>query len=152
MSELRTEKLHVELLDGIGEDGPVMPRRYTLTHSDRTGDLFLSIGPDYNHPQISGLYTRLMRDEVLAEWVLDGNDVQLIIHCHVSGGFAFGPASWRMSIFRQHLPMVITAFKFGDSDLFAAYQELNKSRVSIHFHSVQDRYNIVEDWGSIDNF
>jgi hypothetical protein len=43
-------------------------RCYTLTHSDTTGELFLTIGPDFDRAQISGLYTRLMRDEVLAEW------------------------------------------------------------------------------------
>lgn len=40
-----------------------MPRAYTLTHSDRTGDLFLSIGPKHDEAQVAGLYTRLMRDE-----------------------------------------------------------------------------------------
>jgi hypothetical protein len=37
----------------------------------QSGKLILSIGKAYNHPQISGLYTRLMRDEVLAEWRKD---------------------------------------------------------------------------------
>jgi len=152
MSELKPEKLHVEFNEGVEENGPLSPRTYTLTHSDRTGDLFLTIGPEYDRAQISGLYTRLMRDEVLAEWVVEGNDAKLIVHCHVSGGLVFGPASWRMSIFKQHLPMVISAFRFCDRGLFAAYQDLNKSRVYIQFHAVQQRFNIIEDWGPIENY
>jgi hypothetical protein len=68
MSRLRPDKLHVRCAGGVTPDGPITPRRYTLTHSDATGDLYLTIGPDYDRQQISGWYTRLMRDEVLAEW------------------------------------------------------------------------------------
>ena len=65
---LRPEKLHVRFLPGAAPEGPVTSRCYTLTHSDTTGDLFLTIGPKHDREQISGLYTRLMRDEILAEW------------------------------------------------------------------------------------
>jgi hypothetical protein len=152
MSELRPEKLHVEFKEGVEVNGPLSPRMYTLTHSDRTGDLFLTIGPEYNRSQISGLYTRLMRDEVLAEWFVEGNDAKLIVHCHVSGGLVFGPAGWRYSIFKQHLPMVISAFRYGDRGLFAAHEGLSKSIVFVHFHAVQERFNIIEDWGPIENY
>ena len=65
MTRLRLEKLHVQFAAGVAPDGPITPRRYTLTHSDATGDLYLTIGPDYDRRQISGVYTRLLRDEVL---------------------------------------------------------------------------------------
>jgi hypothetical protein len=68
---LDPEKLRVSYLTGARPDGPLVPRRYTLTHSDSTGNLYLTIGLDYNVKQISGLYTRIMRDEVLAEWKVE---------------------------------------------------------------------------------
>jgi hypothetical protein len=43
-------------------------RRYTLTHNDVTGALTLSIGADYNQRQVQGFYTRILRDEITAEW------------------------------------------------------------------------------------
>jgi hypothetical protein len=46
-------------------------RTYTLTHNDLTGALLLSIGPRVNAEQVRGLYTRLVRDEVVAEWRFD---------------------------------------------------------------------------------
>jgi hypothetical protein len=46
-------------------------RTYTLTHNDLTGALLLSIGPGVNADQVRGLYTRLVRDEVVAEWRFD---------------------------------------------------------------------------------
>jgi hypothetical protein len=64
MNRLKPEKLHVRFASSTMEDSPILPRRYTLTHSDATGDLFLTIGPDYDHKQISGPYTRFMREMV----------------------------------------------------------------------------------------
>ncbi|RPJ28417.1 MAG: hypothetical protein EHM35_13720, partial [Planctomycetaceae bacterium] len=92
MSRLRPEKLHVRFAGTPAPDGPLAPRRYTLTHSDTSGELFLTVGSDYDKGQISGLYTRLMRDEVLAEWRGGEDGPVLHVFCHVSGGLALGPA------------------------------------------------------------
>ena len=94
MDHLNPDKLHVDFIDGANPDGPIIPRTYTLTHSDMTGDLFLTNSQRYNFPQVSGLYTRLMRDEVLAKWDIN-EGVFLHIHCHVSGGLVFGLPKWR---------------------------------------------------------
>jgi hypothetical protein len=61
---------------GVSSRGPVIPRAYTLTHSDSTGELFLGIGSTFDRHQIAGWYTRLMRDEVLAEWVVQGGEAE----------------------------------------------------------------------------
>ena len=90
MSRLRPEKLHVTYSSGVTVDAPLLPRRYTLTHSDSTGDLYLTIGADYNREQIAGWYTRFMRDEVLAEWKDNAHGTSLHVYCHVSGGLVFG--------------------------------------------------------------
>jgi hypothetical protein len=147
MGRLQPEKLHVRFVSDTTPEGPVTPRRYTLTHSDATGELFLTIGPDYDRQQISGWYTRLLRDEVLAEWLEEGDGPALHIHCHVSGGLVFGPAGWRDAIFRQELPLVLEAFRFGDRRLFEAQPELDQAPIRVHFHARQPRYDRVESWG-----
>jgi len=147
MSRLKPEKLHVRFLPGAAPEGPVTPRRYTLTHSDATGDLFLTIGPDYDRRQISGWYTRLMRDEVLAGWREEEDGPALHVHCHVSGGLVVGPAGWRDAIFRQELPLVLEALRFGDRHLFEAQPELDQAPIWVHFNATQPRYNRVESWG-----
>lgn len=43
MSHLNPNKLHVDFMGSVTQEGPVVPRAYTLTHSDSTGDLFLTI-------------------------------------------------------------------------------------------------------------
>jgi hypothetical protein len=148
MSRLRDEKLHVQFTEGIATDGPGTPRRYTLTHSDATGDLFLTVGANYDRKQISGWYTRLLRDEVLAEWREDEDGPALHVYCHVSGGLVMGPAGWRYGIFRHHMPQVLEAFRLGDQQLFEAHPALDSAPIWVHFQAVQRRYNRKESWGT----
>ena len=152
MRRLRPEKLHVRFLAGFGPEGPVTPRRYTLTHSDSTGDLFLTIGAEFDQDQISGWHTRLLRDEVLAEWRDEGEGPELHVHCHVSGGVAMGGAAWRDQIFRRELPLVLEAFRYGERALLGAQPHLDEAPVVVHFHSSRDRYDQVETWGTLSNY
>jgi len=147
MSNLNPYKLHVDFMDDITEEGPVIPRSYTLTHSDRTGDLYLTIAQRYNKPQISGWYTRLMRDEVLAQWVLDGDHPCLRVHCHVSGGLLFGTAGWREDIFRYHMPMVLQSFRYGDRKLFETHPDLDDAAIWVQYHRARSRQDKIEAWG-----
>jgi hypothetical protein len=152
MQRLDPKKLHVTYLTGATPEHLVVPRRYTLTHSDRTGDLFLSIGSEYDTKRVSGLYTRLMRDEVLAELVKNGNNLEFMVYCHVSGGFIIGTAKWRYNIFHSELPLVLEVIRYGDRALFEQNQELESIPISIHFQSAKKRYNRVEQWGTLSDF
>jgi hypothetical protein len=147
MTRLNPDKLHVSFTVPVVPEGPLTPRRYTLTHSDRTGDLFLTIGSDYDQGQISGWYTRLMRDEVLAEWKEEKTGAALHVHCHVSGGLALGPSGWRFAIFRRELPVVLEALRCGDAGLFESRPELDGAPIWVHLHAVEEKYNVVEAWG-----
>ena len=147
MKRLNPEKLHVTYLSGASPEILLLPRRYTLTHSDRTGELFLSIGGQFDIKQISKLYTRLMRDEVLAELCYEGDNLLFRVYCHVSGGFVVGGAKWRYDIFRTELPLVLEAIRYGDRTIFQINPDLDQIPVHIHFQSSNPRYNKVERWG-----
>lgn len=152
MSRLNPEKLHVRYAAGAAPEGPAGPRRYTLTHSDSTGELFLTVGADYDREQISGWYTRIMRDEVLAEWVEEEGGPALHVHCHVSGGLVVGGAAMRDAIFRQELALVLESFRYGDAGLLAAHPELGQAPVRVHFHSHRARYDRTEGWGTLERY
>lgn len=152
MKRLDTNKLHVTNLTGAASGMSNLPRRYTLTHSDVTGDLFLTIGYDHDKKQISKLYTRFMRDEVLAELIKDGNQPELRVHCHVSGGPVLGTAKWRYSIFQSEMPLVLEAIRYGDRQLFETNPDLDQIPVKVHFCSHNRRYNKVEDWGVMGDY
>jgi hypothetical protein len=152
MSRLRPEKLHVTLSEEITPEEFFLPRRYTLTHSDATGDLFLTVSESYEQEAISGFYTRLMRDEVLAEWLDGESGPELHLYCHVSGGFVFGTAGFRYNIFRRELPLVLEAICYGEQVLFAAQPSLKSAPIFVHFHAKQNRYNHVESWGKPEDY
>ncbi len=152
MSDLKPEKLHVTYQAGTSDKVLSFPRHYTLTHSDRTGDLFLTIGPEYDLRQFSGWYTRLMRDEALAELLQEGKAFALHIHVHVSGGLTLGSARMRDDILHQHMPLVIEAIAFADRRIFSSRPELKKTRVWVHYASKREKFNQVEDRGTIDAY
>ena len=148
VSQLGFEKLQVKFLPGAYSTGPIDNRRYTLTHSDFSGDLFLSIGLEFDKQAISGFYTRLMRDEILAEWLKQEESFSLHIYCHVSGGIILGTAGWRYSIFKRELPLVLRCICNGDIELFDKDPNLKNSIIFVHFKSKNKKYNKVERWGT----
>lgn len=152
MKRLNPNKLHVKYLAGTLPERIIIPRRYTLTHSDRTGELFLSIGDNYNTKQLSGLYTRFMRDEVLAEFCSKDDAFIFKVYCHVSGGFVLGTAQWRYNIFKYELPLVLEAFRYGDRNLFEQNVKLDKTSVLVYFKSANSRFNSIENWGAFSNY
>jgi len=147
MSNFNPEKLHTTFTAPTSPIDPVHPRCYTLTHSDRTGDLFLTIGPEYDQKQISGWYTRLMRDEVLAEWREEDGKSSLHVHCHVSGGVVLGRGKWRAGILRHHMRQVLEAFRYGDQTLVRQLPLLDQAPIWVHFHARQKDLDQVEQWG-----
>lgn len=42
MNKFNTDKLSVEFRNGVTSTGPTLGRRYTLTHSDITAELFFN--------------------------------------------------------------------------------------------------------------
>jgi hypothetical protein len=146
MKRLNSDKLKVTLLTEPTLNNN-LPRRYTLTHSDTTGDLFLTIAKDYDKKQISGLYTRLMRDEVLAELVKNGERLEFRVYCHVSGGLVLGTARWRNNILHSELPLALEAIRYGDRTIIENDANIDLTPVIVYFGSNNSRYNQIENWG-----
>ncbi|MFP4169419.1 MAG: staygreen family protein [Methanomassiliicoccales archaeon] len=149
MARLDPLKLHTRR-EGVEEGEPLEGRRYTLTHSDMTGELFLTVARDFDRSRMTGLRWRLMRDEVIGEWRVDDLP-ELHLYLHVSGGLVLGSASMRDRIFRKELPLVLEAIRLGDDPLFLSRAELGNSRVKVHFRSSRKDYDRVEDWGRMDD-
>ncbi len=150
MGRLNPKKLHLHYISPTTIDSPIIPRKYALTHSDRTGDLFLTVASDYNHKQLKGWQARIMRDEVLAEWQRKEKEYSLHVYCKVSGGL--GPTGFRDKIFRQELPLVLEVFRYGDEKLIYAYPILDKAPIWVNFQSKKKKFNKVEEWGTLSDY
>jgi hypothetical protein len=145
-------KLHVTFAGGTTSDGPLTPRCYTLTHSDLTGELFLTIGTDYDRRALRALQVRLERDEVLGEWVLSDQVPNLELRMAAQGGVPlFGTGAMRCDIFRRYRPMVLGAMRHGDRSLVEANPELDDAPVVAiftwrHGRATQESWGRFGDW------
>jgi hypothetical protein len=138
------EKLSVEYMDGITAKEPILQRRYTLTHSDLTGDLFLTIGIQYAWDKINP-----MRDEVLGKWVLNGNSLYYCVYLYIDQGqYDQNVSAKRIEIFRRELPLALTAIRYGDRFLFDAYPNLDHASIIVNFMSAYPEFARQENWGT----
>lgn len=144
MSRLKPEKLSVEFRKGVTNTEPIIPRCYTLTHSDVTADLFLTIGLIYAYDKVNE-----MRDEVLGEWIKAQSGYFFYVYLYVDNG-EYSPqvTATRNYIFRRELPLALEAIRYGDKDFFTAHPELNYAPIMVYFSSTDSQYNKIENWGS----
>jgi hypothetical protein len=146
MTRLNTEKLYTTFGYGVTPTKPIIPRKYTLTHSDVTANLYLNIGKEYAYDKINR-----MRDEVLGEWINTNDKYTLNINLYVGD---FGPVftAIRNAIFRRELPLALEAIVYGDKKFFEAHPELYNSPIIVHFNSAMTYYNRIENWGTPNNY
>lgn len=149
ISKLNTEKLSVEFRDGVTPLFPVCHRRHTLTHSDTTGELFLTVGLHYAYEKINSK----MRDEVLGEWVNIHGEWIYFVYLYVADGeFDQNTVKIRNAIFRRELPLALEAIRYGDQIFFNTYPCLDLAPIIVHFQSSSPEYNKVEYWGQLWNY
>lgn len=149
--------MNITYLPGTTAADSAVPqnRRYTLTHNDLTGRLYLSVGLDYNEDQLAGWYTRIVRDEILAEWAVvhpsnDSTPPRLNVYCHVSGEELWpAPPRLRSFIFQREMKLVLDTIAYADRALLAAHPELGSATVFVHLVSDLSTLNKVVEWGSL---
>ena len=147
MFELKKDKLKVSFKDNIGKSRPIMPRKYTLTHSDETAELFLSIGNKYDLDKIN--YS--VRDEVLGSWEKD-DEYYLLINIEVGNNNDINSIIKRDEVFRRELPLAITAIVYGDNLFLENNKELYDASVIIKFNCQIKEYDVLEKWGKIKDY
>jgi hypothetical protein len=144
MNHLQPEQLHVDFGDNISLYAPTAGRKYTLTHSDETGDLYLHIGPSFALGRLTS-----MRDEVLAEWKQVKQTLILFVYVYVGNASIGKEANERRKrIFEKELPLALEAIRFGDRQLFQAHPPLDFSPILVHFTSEYPAFNTTDDYGS----
>ena len=57
-------KIQTTFVPPITKTSPIEFRKYTLTHSDDTGEMFLTVANEYDYKAIN----KELRDEVLGVW------------------------------------------------------------------------------------
>ena len=143
-----SDKLETNFIETINLYGPIKDRKYTLTHSDETGMLFLDIGNVYNYSAID----KDLRDEVLGRWILPDNAPPMLIFYAYVGCEDFESAAKRYKIFKSHMEMALAAIIYGDSVLFDNFPELVNAPIYVKFDSTVPNFNNYEFYGNVEYF
>ena len=147
MKRLNPKKLFVQYRPGVTPAHPIISRRYTLTHSDVTGELFLMIGLQYAYDKINPT-----RDEVLTEWCRVDNKYVFCAYAYVGGPFSREEAKVRYGFFKKEMPLALEAMRYGDRSFFKAHPELDNVPIWIYFDSVYPYFNRLEYWGTFSDY
>lgn len=127
---------------------PIADRKYTMTHSDETGDLFVTIGTEFAEDKVSSL-----RDEVRLEWTVIKDTPVLYGEVLIDGdGISIGSSEVRDTIFKREMPLALQAIYHADGRFFNAHPELKETPVFIHFTSSQANYNKLYNFGTIGEY
>ena len=132
---------------GTSETEPIIPRKYTLTHSDITGELFLTIAAKYDYDKITD-----MRDEVLAEWSMVNDEYALMVNVMVDNEKNPVMSAIRNDIFVKELPLALEAIVYGDRELLKSNPYLYKAPIYVKFNSVYPMFNRLELWGTLSDY
>lgn len=126
---------------------PVISRKYTITHSDTTAELFVFVAENFAEDQITS-----MRDEVRVAWEQTEKGLALIGSVLVDGKGVRGSAYIRNRIFYNEMPTALQALRQADRFLFEKEPNLDNAPVYIHFISNNPAYNKTYDFGAIGNY
>lgn len=147
MRELNPQKVFVQYRGDMRPYEPLLRRKYTITHSDLGGELFVFIAENYAEDQITK-----MRDEVRISWEHREKGYTLIGFVLVDGKDVKGNAYIRNKIFYSEMPTALQALRQGDRFLFEKDPALDSAKVFIHFISKSPTYDKTYDFGVIGDY
>lgn len=147
MSDFIKEKFITEFQEGMEEECDALKRKYTLTHDDNTGEIFLYTGENYAIDRISE-----NRDDVLASWYKISDTYILNVDLHLDCTSTSKDIDERNIIFRKELPLALKAIIYGDRKLYLSKKELINAPIIVNFKSGNKDYNKIERWGSIKDY
>lgn len=142
-----SDKLETNFIEPINLYGPIKDRKYTLTHSDTTGIMFLTIANEYDYNAIN--YD--LRDEILGAWKESDTSYILFFYAYV-GNLSYADALYRYNIFKSHIDSALQAIIYGDRMLLSKYPELLNTPIYIKFDSSIPVFNNYEFYGFVRDY
>ena len=146
--EFDPNKLETTFIPPITPIGPIEGRKYTLTHSDTTGEIFLDVGYKYNYSAIN----EDLRDELIGKYKrYDCNSYILILYAYVGDGDYF-TASMKYAAFKYHMQLALQSIFYGDRELLNEYEFLLNTPIYVKFDSATAIFDNYESYGYIKNY
>lgn len=147
MRQLNPKKVFAQYRDVIKPYEPILGRKYTITHSDTTAELFVFISENYAEDQV----TR-MHDEVKIAWQQNESSLALIGSVDVDGKGLLSNPTIRSKIFYDEMPTALQALRHADRFLFDTNPSLDGAPVIIHCISSNPGYDKTYNFGAIGKY
>ncbi|GGE55439.1 hypothetical protein GCM10011391_38060 [Pullulanibacillus camelliae] len=138
MSAFNPNQLHIKFIPPASTVRPIEGRKYTLTHSATSAELFLSIGYIYDYSAIN----LQVRDEVVADWKQSPQG-HFFLHgkVFVSGGeFDRQEAKVRLYIFHKAMSQALKGIVNGDHSFFVNHPYLLDCPIYISYQSTYPEF------------
>lgn len=147
MSYLNPLKVLVQYRGFMEPYGPIFERKYTITHSDLTAELYVFIAKNYAEDQVTS-----MHDEVRIAWEQHGDNLILSGYVTVDGKDIIGSPKVRNTIFYNEMPTALQALRQADRFLFDENPIFDNTLVFIKFVSDNPDYAKTYNFGPIGNY
>lgn len=140
MKTFHSDQLSVAFLPPATPFFPVEGRKYTVTHDDENGEIYLSIGYIYDRVKINSK----LRDEVIAEWIPRLGEYTLWGQVYVSGGeFDEKYSQVRFLVFQREIETALRAMVKGDQTFYSYFPWLLDAPIYIQFESVYPQFQKI---------
>lgn len=147
MKPFEPSRLHVEYRDHVSKTSPVWSRKYTMTHSDDTAELYVTIGQNYAKDKIGPL-----RDEVLLRFGRHEDQLKLLGSVLIDVEGTTSNAEKRNEIFLREMPTALQAIRYADASLYEQHPQLDEIPILIWFQSNNEKYNKLYDFGTMKDY
>lgn len=126
-----------------------LPRKYTSGHNDKTKEVYLSIGHNYNKQILQSEEEITTESSVIGKWV-KVSDNKYEIHLRVLVSTKNNPITpIRNIIFCKELGVVLEGIAFAETCILSKYPNLGNTPIFVHFKSIDKNYNRVEYWSKL---
>ena len=142
------DNLETTFVEPMTPFGPIENRKYTLTHSDETSMMFLTIADFHDYNAIN----KDMRDELLGSWKISEDDSYRIYFYAYVGETDFISASIKYGAFKYHMKLALEAIFYGDRDLFIKNPNLLNTPVFVKFDSSIPMFDNYESYGYVKDY
>ncbi|CAH6419012.1 Staygreen protein [uncultured virus] len=116
-----------------------LPRKYTSVYNDETSEIYLSIGHKYNKHLLSSEEAHENGLVVTGKWIMNDNKYVIHLKVHVN-------TKEDHKIICSELGVVLEGIAFAESALLEQHSNLGNIRILVHFKSVDEKYDRVENW------
>lgn len=123
-------------------------RKYTSIHSDETEEIFISIGTHYNKAFLQSEEAVKVESQVVGHWLKWKGKYE--IHLQVIVSSEKNPQAFiRNKIICEELGPNLEGIALAEQGLLAKHPSLAKTKIYIHFKSIDKEYDRVEKWHTL---